>query len=204
MSAHCCPRADSARNARFRRVLWIALAVNTAVFAVELIASAWSGSSALGADAADFLGDAANYALSLGAIAAGGAWVSRAALAKGWAMAACGGAVLAYAAWRVWLGIPPEPVTMGAIGAAALAANAGVAILLYAHRDGDANMRSAWLCTRNDVIGNLAVLAAAASVFGTGSVWPDVAVAMIMASIALSASLRVIAQSRAELQSRPG
>jgi hypothetical protein len=132
--------------------LWIALCANAAMFLVELAAAWWSGSSALAADAADFLGDSANYALSLGALALGGAWISRVALLKGTAMALYGVGVLVYAAWRTWLGIPPEPVTMGVVGLLALCVNFGVAMLLFRFREGDANMRSVWLCTRNDVI----------------------------------------------------
>jgi Co/Zn/Cd efflux system component len=185
-------------------VLWIALVANLTMFGVELAASFWSGSSALAADAADFLGDSANYALSLGAIALGGAWVSRVALLKGTAMAGYGVAVLGYAAWRAWLGVPPEPLTMGVVGLMALAVNAGVAALLFRFREGDANMRSVWLCTRNDVIANLAVLAAAAGVFGTGSVWPDVAVAAILAGLGLSSGRVVIRQARTELRAVTG
>jgi Co/Zn/Cd efflux system component len=144
--------------------------------------------------------DAANYALSLAAVAAGSLWASRAALAKGLTMGAYGMGVLAFAAWRLRLGAPPEPMTMGIVGALALATNLGVAWLLYAYRNGDANMRSVWLCTRNDAISNLAVLAAAAGVFGTSSVWPDVAVAAIMAGLALSSARSVIARALGELR----
>jgi Co/Zn/Cd efflux system component len=171
------------------------------MFLVELAAAWWSGSSALAADAADFLGDSANYALSLGALALGGAWISRVALMKGAAMALYGIGVLAYAAWRTWLAIPPEPFTMGVVGLLALCVNFGVAMLLFRFREGDANMRSVWLCTRNDVIANLAVLAAAAGVFGTRTVWPDVGVAALLAILGLSAGRTVITQARAELQS---
>lgn len=194
MSASCC------QGISYRRVLWIALAANISMFFVELAASALSGSSALAADAADFLGDSANYALSLGALAMGGAWISRVALLKGTAMSAYGIAVLAYASWRAWIGIPPEAITMGVVGLLALAVNLGVAALLYRYRDGDANMRSAWLCTRNDVIANLAVLAAAAGVFGTGTVWPDVVVAGMLAALGLSSGRVVIRHARAELR----
>jgi Co/Zn/Cd efflux system component len=180
-------------------VLWIALIANISMFVVELAASAFSGSSALAADAADFLGDSANYALSLGALSLGGVWVSRVALLKGVAMSLYGLLILAYAAWRASLGVPPEPITMGAVGALALAVNFGVAALLYRFREGDANMRSVWLCTRNDVIANIAVLAAAAGVFGTGSVWPDVAVAAGLAFLGLASGRVVIRQARAEL-----
>jgi Co/Zn/Cd efflux system component len=181
-------------------VLWIALVANVVMFGVEVVASAFSGSTALAADAADFLGDSANYALTLGALAVGGAWLSRVALLKGAAMSVYGIAVLAYAAWRAWLGVPPEAMTMGVVGLLALAVNLGVALLLYRFREGDANMRSVWLCTRNDVIANLLVLVAAAGVVGTGTVWPDVAVAAILAVLGLSSGRIVIRQALAELR----
>jgi Co/Zn/Cd efflux system component len=199
MSHDCCPVPTSSTDVSYRRVLWIALFANLAMFAVELVASVWSGSSALAADAADFLGDSANYALSLGAIALGGAWVSRVALLKGAAMSLYGVAVLAYAGWRAWLGVPPEPITMGVVGVLALAVNFSVAAMLYRFREGDANMRSVWLCTRNDVIANLAVLIAAAGVLGTGTIWPDVAVAAMLAVLGLSSGRIVIRHARAEL-----
>ncbi|HWM42344.1 MAG TPA: cation transporter [Burkholderiales bacterium] len=197
--SHACCGPNPARDISYRRVLWIALFANAAMFLVELAAAVFSGSSALAADAADFLGDSANYALSLGAIALGGAWVSRVALLKGLAMSVYGVAVLAYAGWRAWLGVPPEAVTMGVIGLLALAVNFSVAAMLYRFRDGDANMKSVWLCTRNDVIANIAVLVAAAGVFGTGTVWPDVAVAAMLAVLGLSSGRIVIRQARAEL-----
>lgn len=201
MSAGCCNVPPSpGRDPSYRRVLWIALFANLAMFGVELAASWWSGSSALAADAADFLGDAANYALSLGAIALGGAWVSRVALMKGGAMSLYGIGVLAYAGWRAWLGVPPEALTMGAIGLLALLVNTGVALMLYRYRNGDANMRSVWLCTRNDVIANFAVIAAAAGVFGSGTVWPDVAVAALLAVLGLSSGRVVMRQAFAELR----
>jgi Co/Zn/Cd efflux system component len=200
MSEACCSTPTPPKGISYRRVLWIALVANVVMFGVELAASVFSGSSALAADAADFLGDSANYALSLGALALGGAWTSRVALLKGGAMSVYGVGVLAYAAWRAWLGAAPEPVTMGVVGLLALAVNFGVAVLLYRFREGDANMRSVWLCTRNDVIANLAVLVAAAGVLGTGTVWPDVAVAAMLALLGLSSGRIVIQQARAELR----
>ena len=205
MSQHCCANESKpAADPRYRRILWIALLVNAAMFLVELGASWSSGSAALAADAVDFAGDAANYGLSLAALAAGGLWQSRAALAKGYAMGTYGLAVLAYAGWRISTGLSPEPYTMGVVGAMALAANLGVAFLLYAYRSGNANMRSVWLCTRNDAIGNAAVLIAAAGVLGTGSLWPDVAVALLMAGLGLRAAFQVVGQARAELQHANG
>ncbi len=197
---HCHAPHPPGNDTSYRRVLWIALAANAAMFGVELVASVYSGSTALAADAADFLGDSANYALSLGALAVGGGWLSRVALLKGAAMSIYGVAVLAYAAWRAWLGVPPEPLTMGVVGTLALGVNFGVAALLYRFREGDANMRSVWLCTRNDVIANLLVLVAAAGVLGTASVWPDVAVAAVLAALGLSSGRVVIRQALAELR----
>jgi len=188
-----------ARDTRFRRVLWTALAANAAMFTIELAASWMADSSALMADAVDFLGDSANYAVSLVALAAGSRWRSRVALAKGWTMAVYGVLVLAVCAWNVWRGAGPQPLTMAAIAVLALAVNVGVAFLLYAFRDGDANMRSVWLCSRNDAIGNAAVLLAAGGVFGTGTIWPDVGVAALLGTLALSAARTVIRSARTEL-----
>ena len=204
MADACCHVPPPPSGISYRRVLWIALVANIVMFLIELVAAVWSGSSALAADAADFLGDSANYALSLGAIALGGAWISRVALLKGVAMSFYGVAVLAYATWRAWLGLPPEPLTMGLVGGLALGVNFGVAALLYRFREGDANMRSVWLCTRNDVIANIAVLVAAAGVFGTGTVWPDVAVGAILAGLSLSSGRIVIRQARTELRVQGG
>jgi Co/Zn/Cd efflux system component len=199
MSDSCCNVPPPPKGLSYRRVLWIALAANLAMFFVELAASALSSSSALAADAADFLGDSANYALSLGALGLGGAWISRAALLKGAAMSVYGVGILAYAGWRVYLGVVPEPLIMGVVGLLALAVNFSVAVLLFRFREGDANMRSVWLCTRNDVIANIAVLAAAAGVFGTGTLWPDVGVAAVLAFLGLASGRVVIRQARAEL-----
>lgn len=204
MSEDCCKVPPSPTGDSYRRVLWIALTANAVMFFVEFAASAFSGSSALAADAADFLGDSVNYALSLGAIAAGGAWISRVALLKGGVMVCYGIAVLAYAGWRAWLGAPPEAITMGVVGLLALVVNFGVAALLFRFREGDANMRSVWLCTRNDVIGNLAVLAAAAGVLGSGTVWPDVGVAAVLAMLGLSSGRIVMRQARDELDIAAG
>ncbi|AEG92261.1 cation transporter [Ramlibacter tataouinensis] len=201
MSAHCC-HPEPPRNhipAGYRRALWIALAVNALMFAVEIGAGVRAGSVSLLADAIDFFGDAANYALSLAVLSLGLAWRSGAALIKAASMLAFGVLVLGRAAWSALQGVPPEAVTMGVVGALALAANVGVALLLYAYRDGDANMRSVWLCTRNDALGNLAVLAAALGVFGTGTAWPDLAVAAVMAALAISAGWTVARQARREL-----
>lgn len=200
----CCGSTCSASkpivDRRYRRVLAIALAVNLAMFVVELAGGLRADSVSLLADAVDFLGDAGNYALSLFVLGLAPVWRSRTALVKGVTMGVFGVFVLAKAAWSVSVGVLPEPATMGMIGLLALAANGGVGALLYAYRDGDANMRSVWLCTRNDMIGNVAVVIAALGVFGTGSGWPDIGVAAIMGVLALRAARSVIAQARAELR----
>jgi len=184
-----------------RLLLAVALGANLAMFFVELVASALSGSSSLAADALDFLGDSANYAASLGAIGLGGLWVSRVALVKGVVMFSFGVGVLAYAGWCAVLGVAPEPVMMGAVALAALGVNLGVAALLFRFRNGDANMRSVWLCTRNDVIANLAVIAAAVGVFGTRSLWPDFAVAAVLAVLGITSGGAVTRHARDELVS---
>jgi Co/Zn/Cd efflux system component len=199
MSAHCCPGpAQPAVDPAYRRALWVALVVNALMFVVEAAASWRSGSLALLADSIDFLGDAANYALSLAVVGMALAVRARAALLKAACMAGFGVFVLLQAAWRVAGGEAPEPLTMGVVGFAALLANVGVAWLLFRFR-GDAQMRSVWICSRNDAIGNLAVMAAALGVFGTGSAWPDLAVAAVMGALALSGSRVVWTQARAEL-----
>ncbi len=141
-----------------------------------------------------------NYGLSLGALAFAAVWRSRVAAFKGATMLAYGIGVLGFAAWNAWHGASPEPLTMGLVGTLALAVNAGVAALLYAWRDGDANMRSAWLCSRNDAIGNAAVLLAALGVLGTGTLWPDLIVAALMAALGISGGVSVLKLARRELQ----
>ncbi len=197
---HGCAASTAAAAPRYRRVLWVALLVNAAMFGVEVYAGLAAGSAALLADALDFAGDAANYGVSLFVLAMGASARARAALLKGWSMGLFGLFVLVRAAWGWSQGTPPDAATMGLVGALALVANLGVALLLYAWREGDANMRSVWLCTRNDAIGNLAVLAAALGVFGTGQVWPDLLVAAVMATLALSAAFSVVRQARDELR----
>ena len=184
----------------YRRVLWTVLATNAAMFAVEVIAGLAAESAALQADALDFLGDAANYAISLLVVGMALRYRALAALAKGATMAAFGLWVIATVVWHTLHGPLPSAFTMATVGVAALAANAASFGLLWAYRHGDANMRSAWICTRNDVFGNLAVLLAAFGVFGTGSGWPDTIVAAIMATLALQGAALVIRQASAELR----
>lgn len=202
MSASCCNHTDDPHrgNESYRRVLWLVLAVNAAMFAVEVVAGLAAGSASLQADALDFLGDAGNYVISLFVIGMALRYRALAALLKGATMAVFGLWVLGVTAWHVWHETLPHAATMGVVGIAALLANALSFGLLWAYRGGDANMRSAWICTRNDVLGNLAVLLAAIGVFGTGTGWPDVIVASIMAGLALQGAWTVLQQSRHELR----
>ncbi len=210
MSAHCCghhredPGANLLQQVAYRRVLWWVLAINGAMFSVEIGAGLAAGSAALQADALDFLGDAANYAISLFVVGMALRYRATAALAKGATMVLFGIWVLAVTAWHAVNGTLPHAFAMGGVGVTALVANAVSFRLLWRHRTGDANMRSAWICTRNDVLGNLAVLIAAAGVFGTGTGWPDVIVAAVMAMLALQGAATVIRQAQSELQSDPG
>jgi len=183
----------------FRRALWIALWVNLAMFFVEGAASLQSGSVSLMADAIDFFGDSANYILSLSVLSLGMPWRGRAAMVKGITMALFGIVVWARTLWVMEQGITPEPFTMGTIGLLALIANLSVAFVLFRFRDGDSDMRSVWLCSRNDAIGNLAVMAAALGVFGTGSAWPDLSVAAIMGTLAISAGVSVVRHARTDI-----
>jgi len=204
MGADCCDHStlpDSHRgNRAFRRVLWAVLAINGVMFAVEIGAGLAAGSVALQADALDFLGDAANYAISLFVVGVALRYRAMAALAKGGTMGLFGLWVIGTVLWHATHGTLPTALTMGAVGIAALAANIASFGLLWVHRGGDANMRSAWICTRNDVLGNLAVLLAAAGVFGTGTGWPDIIVAAIMAGLALQGAGIVVRQALSELR----
>lgn len=202
MGQQCCASENKAAGVdpKWRRALWIALAANAAMFLVEMVAGAAAGSRALFADALDFFGDAANYAISLGVAGLALAWRARAALVKGATLLLLGLWVLVSCLWAIAAGASPDPVTMGGIGVLALLTNVAVAVMLFGFRGGDANMQSVWICTRNDVIGNLAVMAAALGVFGTGTAWPDLIVASIMAFLGLSGGWKIIQLAQLDLR----
>ncbi len=203
MAKNCCDSGCSSNTLitpRYQKILMIALAINAAMFIIEVVGGFNAGSVSLMADAIDFFGDAMNYAISLLVLSMSLMWRARAALFKGITMGLFGLFVLVSALWSFIHGKLPEPYTMGLIGMLALVANVGVALMLYAYREGDANMRSVWLCSRNDAIGNLAVILAAVGVFGSGSSWPDLLVALIMAGLGLSASIQVSRQAIEELK----
>jgi Co/Zn/Cd efflux system component len=194
-------RPDAFNNVKWRRALWIALAVNGGFLVAEIVAGAAAGSAALQADALDFFGDAANYAISLGVTGMALAWRARAAVTKGSTLIAFALWVLASTAWHAFYGTLPRAEVMGVVGMAALITNGAVALMLYRFRTGDANMRSVWICSRNDAVGNAAVLLAAMGVFGTGTGWPDVIVAVIMSGLGLWGGWQIASQARGELRS---
>jgi Co/Zn/Cd efflux system component len=200
---HDCCSADAVTlldNPAWRRALWIALVVNAAMFLAEISTGLAAGSSSLQADSLDFLGDAANYAISLSVTGMALTWRARAALFKGCTLFALGMWVIATTALHAYYGTLPTARLMGIVGVIALITNGAVAVMLYQFRAGDANMRSAWICSRNDAIGNVAVLLAAVGVFGTGTGWPDLIVACIMASLALFGGGQIIGHSLSELR----
>jgi Co/Zn/Cd efflux system component len=183
----------------WRPVLWIALAINAGMFLTEVVAGLMAGSVSLQADALDFLGDTLNYGISLTVVGMALSWRARAALFKGATMGAFGLWVLGITAWQSLYGSVPHAGVMGIVGILALLANGGVALMLYRFRTGDSNMRSVWVCSRNDAIGNVAVLLAALGVFGTGTMWPDVIVGSVMAALALQGSRTIIRHAASDL-----
>ncbi|MEK9969463.1 MAG: cation transporter [Ferrovibrio sp.] len=183
-----------------RPALWIALVLNAGMFLVEIAAGLTSDSMSLLADSADFLGDSANYALALVVLSMALVWRARVALLKGITMGLFGLWVAGMTIRHLLAGTVPEPLTMGVIGVAALAVNVAVALILYRFRNGDSNLRAVWICSRNDALGNLAVMVAASGVFATGTAWPDLAVAAFMAALALWGSVQVIRHARSELR----
>jgi Co/Zn/Cd efflux system component len=201
LAGHCCqaPRFDG-QSAAYRRVLWLVIAINAGMFATETAAGWLAGSVALQADALDFLGDSLTYGLSLWVIGRPDHWRASAALFKGLSLGAMGLWVFGTTLYRTLILGMPDATVMGLIGVLALVANVGSALLLYRFRDGDANVRSVWLCSRKDAIGNVAVVGAAVLVAVTGSGWPDMVVAAGMALLFLNSARLISQQALAELR----
>ena len=198
----CCEsKADELAALRLRqgRVLATVLVVNATMFLVEFGAGILSGSTALLADSLDMLGDSLVYGFSLFVLHRSAAWRARAALTKGLVMAAFGLAVLVEAVLRLRAGVPPLAPAMAAVGALALVANAFCVSLLWRHRADDINLRSTWLCSRNDLVANAAVLLAAGLVAWTGSLWPDLILGAAIAILFLRTAGSVLRESLAEL-----
>jgi Co/Zn/Cd efflux system component len=205
MGAHCCDHdhgSAASASPAYRRVLGVALGLNLAMFAVEIGAGLAAQSASLLADSLDFLGDAANYGLSLFVLGMALRWRARASLVKATTMGAFGLWVAVTTIHHALAGTVPAAPMMGIVGVLAFAVNFGVALLLYRWREGDSNMRSVWICTRNDAIGNLAVIAAAVGVFGSGTGWPDYLVAAIMSGLALWGASQIMRHAVGELRAQ--
>ena len=185
---------------RQRRVLHIVLWINAAMFLAESISGILASSTALLADSVDMLGDAIVYGFSLYAVARGAVWQARAALLKGLLMAAFGVGVLVQVAVKLLAGLVPSAGVMGGIGFLALAANGVCLALLWQRRTDDINMRSAWVCSLNDVAGNAAVLVASAAVALTGSGWPDIIVGLMISAMFGTSAVSVITSARRGLR----
>jgi Co/Zn/Cd efflux system component len=198
----CCNdcTAPPPRDTRYRRVLWIALAINGGMFLAELVAGLAAGSVSLQADALDFLSDAANYGISLSVVGLALAWRARAAMLKGLSMGLLGLWVAGNAVWHAVYGTLPGAEVMGVVGIVALLTNGGVALMLYRYRGGDSNMRSVWICSRNDALSNIAVVLAALGVFRTGTGWPDIIVAAVMATLSFWGAAQIVSQASKELR----
>ena len=202
MSSNCCDQDCHGPNIdnRYRRILWVALGINIVMFLVEIFASFVAGSVSLRADALDFLGDAANYAIALAVIGMSLRWRAGAALLKGGVMGLFGLWVAGSITHNIIIATVPQAEVMGAIGLLALAANVSVATLLYRYRQSDSQAMSVWLCTRNDCIVNIGVMLAGAGVWVSETPWPDIAVAVIVAYLGISSAVRITRRAILEMR----
>ncbi len=198
----CCPtlEAQGVLQERQKRVLWVVLVINLVMFFVEGVSGWIADSNALMADALDMLGDAAIYGFSLFVILSRPDWNPKVSLVKGVVMSLFALWVLGEAVYRALFPVLPGSVVMGAVGALALAANVVCAVLLLRHRNDDLNMRSTWLCTRNDVLANVGVLAAAAGVAWTKANWPDLLVGVIISGLIFKSSVEIIKEAWMEIK----
>lgn len=196
----CSSQSFDGLSAKYKKVLWIIVVINGLMFLVETLAGFIADSTALKADALDFLGDTATYAITLLVIGKSLKVRSMAALIKGLSLGAMALFVLGFTLYRIIIFGEPEPMTMGAIGFLALTANMISVLLLLKYREGDSNIRSVWLCSRNDAIGNIAVILAGIGVFASGTVWPDIIVAFIIAGLFMHSSIKITKQAIAELR----
>jgi len=204
-SDDCCRiETPAAATAAYRRALTAALVINAAMFVIEMAAGVWGKSVALQADAVDFLGDSATYAITLMVLGMSVRWRAGSAILKGLSMGGFGLWVIGVSVYHLLAGSLPSAAIMGSTGVLALVANLTAAAILYRHRFGDSNMRSVWLCTRNDAVANIAVIAAASGVWASSTGWPDLAVGAVIAALALSSSVAVLRQARGELRSVTG
>lgn len=198
MSSCCAKTEFTGLSASYKRILWFIIAINAVMFGVEMLAGISAQSQALQADALDFLGDTLSYGISLWAIGKALTVRSSAALIKGISLLLMAIWVVGSTLYRIWVLNQPDAFIMGWVAIAAFSANMLSVLLLMRYRNGDANVRSVWLCSRNDAIGNLVVLLAASGVWYTDTPWPDLLTALIMATLFLSSSWQIIRQALAE------
>lgn len=196
----CGSQSFEGLSAKYKKILWIVVAINGVMFFVETIAGFIADSTALKADALDFLGDTVTYAVTLLVIGKPLKIRSIAALLKGFSLGAMALFVLGFTIYRFIIVGQPEPLTMGSIGFLALSANMISVFLLLKYREGDSNIRSVWLCSRNDAIGNIAVILAGIGVFASGTVWPDIIVAFIIAGLFMHSSVKITRQAISEFK----
>lgn len=199
----CSPESKEVQGKR-RTVLWIALILNALMFFAEVTASFLADSLSLRADAIDFLGDAANYGVSLFVLGLSLRTRAFASIGKASSMGIFGLWVIGAAVWNTLHGSSPGAETMGLLGLLALAVNVFVAFLLYRFRDGDSNMQSVWLCSRNDAIGNVAVMIAAGAVHFTSAAWPDLIVAVSMGALSFQSGMLIFLAAQREIRSLGG
>lgn len=179
-------------SARYRRILWVIIAINGLMFLVEMAAGIGAQSQALQADALDFLGDTLTYGISLWAIGKALSVRANVAIFKGVSLLLMALWVMGSTLYRIVFLNSPDPYTMGGVAIAAFIANVVSVLLLVRYKDGDANVRSVWLCSRNDAIGNLVVVLAASGVWASGSPWPDLVVALVLSLLFLSSSWQIM------------
>jgi len=196
---HCNESGQSGVSAEYRKVLWICLIANAVMFVVQMIASYAAHSVSLLANSADFLSDAANYGISLYVLDQSLRQRAKASMFKGISLGLVGLWVAFETLHHALQPELPKPLIMAAISVIALAVNIGCAVLLYKYRGGDSNRESVWICSRNDAIGNIAVMIAAAGVFASSTIWPDIIVAAILGWLAVSGSWRIVRLSKKEL-----
>ena len=196
----CCDTGEHGWDCKYRLILWVILLINLTMFIVEAVFGLSSGSQSLLADSLDFFADTANYAISLYVLSKVISIRSKASLIKGYSMGLLGVGVLISTIYKVFFSTIPQAEVIGAVGVLALIANVLSAFLLYKYRKGDSNRASVWICSRNDAIANIAVIFAGIGVWATNTKWPDLAVALIIATLAISGSLRIIRQAKKELK----
>lgn len=187
------------RDAAYRRALWLVILLNLGFGLIEVVAGFFANSQALKADALDFIGDGTISLFGLVALRWTARGRSRIALAQGLFLGALGFGVIGFAIWRLVNAVPPDADLMGGIGVVALLVNVTAALILAKFREGDANVRAIWLFSRNDAVANIAVIVAAGLVGWTGRVWPDIAVASVIALLFLHSAWKITRDAMAEM-----